>query len=150
MSEHEPCPEGIVYLEFGKNTFECRAETTAVYVHGAADRAFDHIFLQVETPENEEQGGVAFFRECIENFDEVLGYMRQRSFEFIENEKVSNFDHEMYLAYFGREPQPAVIPEPEMPYITPRQNRIVEFLGYLLENEILKPDDFNGEGALYI
>lgn len=34
--------------------------------------------------------------------------------------------------------------------ITPRQEKLVSFVGWLLEEELLKPDDFIGEGELVL
>jgi hypothetical protein len=57
-------------------------------------------------------------------------------------------DRQVYISKYG-EPQPA--PKPlESHDITPRQEHIVEFMHYLLENEKLAIEDFDGEGEVII
>lgn len=147
MSEQEPDRRRNIIIIFGETQYECSPENTAIYLHEGFDKHYDHIFLIENTNPDEEEAGVAFFRELIENFDEVVGFMRDREYSFVEKESVANFDKEMYRHYFGRDP---LVPEPTPLELTPRQERVVEYLGHLLETEGLVAGDFLGEGDLHI
>lgn len=147
MNEHEPRQDPEVTISFGETEYSCTPENTSIYTHGALHRDYDHIFLVQNDNPDEEQAGVAFFRETIENFDEVMDMMHQRNFSFVDKEVVSNFDKEMYQAYFGRDPKPAELPTSPL---TPRQEKMVSFLAYALEHDQLAPKDFTGTGDLYL
>lgn len=146
MSERMPDNREVI-LKFENAEVRLHPDTTTVYVHEGFDSAYDHVFYVPETDPEKEQIGHPFFREKIENFDEVLGFMRERGYTFITNEDASNFDKEMYRDIIGRDP---LLPEPETYELTPRQERLVEYLGYVLETEQLVATDFEGTGDLYI
>ena len=105
MSEIQPENYNI-YITFGQTTYECTPDNTSVYTHEGDDKDYDHIFLVESTDPEEAEAGVAFFRETISNFDDVIELMRQRNYSFVEKETVSNFDREMYHAYFGKDHLP--------------------------------------------
>lgn len=137
MSEHLHHDEENVYLEFQSTEFECTPEATCVYLHEGAHQVFDHIFIQHQNDPNEPDAGIAFFRESLENFDETVEMMRERGFAFVEKDLVSNFDKEIYVAYFGHEPDlySHLVKQYEL---TDRHERLVKHFG---ETMLAMPDD---------
>lgn len=134
MSEQEPSGE-YLFLQFGDKKFECIPERTSIFIHGPAHRDYDHIFIvqDIEGNEPEDEAGYAFFREVVGNFDEFVGELRKRNYTFVEKEEVSNFDKEMYQAYFNRDPLPIVEELPRYE-LTDRLEELVQKFGRALTN----------------
>jgi hypothetical protein len=57
-------------------------------------------------------------------------------------------DKQVYISKYGEPEPPPKLIEPQD--LTPRQLHVVEFMHYLLENEKLAIEDFDGEGELTI
>lgn len=130
MSERKP-EEDNVYIEFNNVSFECTQEGTSVYLHEGAHSVYDHIFVEHQNDPEEEEAGIAIFREMVENFDETVQLMRDRNFSFVEKPEASNFDQEMYVSYFGHAPLTTEAP----PYaLTERLEELVHHFGQTLLN----------------
>lgn len=146
MSESEPEQDPharSVFLEFGDTSYELTPETTCIYLHEGDDIGYDHIFMEVETDPEQEAAGVAFFRECIGNFDEVVGFLRDRDYAFVEKQTVSNFDKEMYHNYFGQDHYPPNIYRVPTYELTDRHERLIRAFGEALLNI---PEDLFWDG----
>jgi hypothetical protein len=148
MSEQEP-RRRPVDLRFGERVVRCEWHNTTLFIHGEADQKYDHIFLvQNPNPEEAEEGFV-YFRQQFPQFDSLLDMFRHEGYTFIEKETVTDGDREVYEKHYGEdEPEPA--PEVVFEELTPRQNRRVAYLAYLLDQNYLTANDFNIEGDVLI
>lgn len=126
----------------------CTPEDTTAYLHNLLPKA-DHLWVQEDTDPDSENKGVPLFRQQISNFNEILEYMKANGYSIIEPESgiPSDSDLAMYHRFLARLP---IEPEPEHEPLTPRKERLISFLGYLLASEQLAPSDFDGDGELFI
>lgn len=143
MNEQEPRPR----FTFGE--YEATPENSMIFLHHDPEHhKYDHVFIQLEG--DEEDLGAYGFRpldpEKSEKWEQYVLMMMESGWHdnVIWQDKVSNFDREVYERHHP--PQIEIIPQD----LTPRQERIVSYLGHLLESEILTANDFHGEGDLYI
>jgi len=156
MSEHEQHPEiptPMVRLELPNGqSWDSTAKNTLVYLHDKGKK-YDHLFIQNED-ENEESDdrvmGLYVFRQDLSDFDSVVSYMRNNGFGVIEKETVAEPDKRNF-----RQDNPlpfaATVVDVSPRYeLTLRQERFIELFRYLMDNDRIKPEDFDGRGDLYI
>lgn len=138
--EKEKKPKGF-YIEIFGTRLDCHPGNTSAYLY--EDQQFDHLFYQ--TGENEHGlTGYHIWREMLEDgFDNVAKYMIKNGYEVDSLIAPDPTDLE---AYYQRYPN-KLIKEKEL---TPRQERLVGFMSYLLNNGHFDPDTFNHQGEIYI
>lgn len=136
-------PKRIVFtLEaFGKE-HECTPDNTLAIVHDDPHAAYNCI---VHEPEGQEP--FVIFKESMSNFDDVLEYMTEHAYPVTLQKTVAYTLKGLYLDAFGRDPYHK---EVELKRLTPRQERLVSFLVYLLDKDHLTPEEFKGNGDLFI
>lgn len=145
--ENEPRRGGF-RLEFDNGVkFDCYPDNTMVFTH-ALEPYGDHLFIYVTDENNEVTDGNYVFRKQIDNWDETMEMMRQRGYTFIEAEdgRLREHDREAYEEFLFKS-KPEKLPESTL---TPRQERLAQFVAYLLLHEKLAVEDFDGEGDLML
>ena len=149
--EREPQQPKRYVIEYAGTRYELSKENTVLYLHTENPKV-DHFYIQFEEDDNQVVGHFGW-RERYENFDEMIKNLIQIGCNQVIKPQPTDYDLEQYKERFGCLPQ-ATQPEnaPELNYnpLTPRQERMASFLGYLLANEHLTAGDFDGDGALYI
>lgn len=151
--EQEPNPEPRLHrfrLEFDTGVeLHCNPTNTMGFLHSNEPNG-DHIFVFSQDDPNEEPDGHPVFRQQLTNFDEIMGTMRRHGYTIIDSENgyLTDNDRHMYNMFIAANPHFA----PKLPEydLTPRQERIADFVAYLLLNERLTADDFRGSGDLLI
>jgi len=154
MSEQEPRQDQPMFrLSFATGIeLLCNYHNTEAYLH-TEEPAGDHLYHKAEEPEN----SMYVFREQIPNFDEILEYMRKNNFDITQRNTLDEQDRKAFRKYrelafkaqkkAEKQQQKMENPNP----LTPRQERLVAFMGHLLEKEHLTAWDFEeGDGELYI
>lgn len=143
------------YLEFDGQRYVMGPDNTVLYLH-ANNPSADHFYVQFEDDEDGEQRGHYGWRELHgEQFDEMVINLIQIGCQQVLKNDPSHFDIEQYMARFGSQPisQPDMskpAPEIEPLNLTPRQNNLANYLGYLLLHGHITADEFNGVGDLHI
>lgn len=149
--EQEPQnPINVFRLEFNTGQeIVCHRQNTSAFLH--SEEPFgDHLFVHTPAIDDEPERGDYVFREQISNFDYLVGRMAVSDWVIIQSDKLTDDDREAYdefLALKGRNVEQA---EKKRSELTPRQDRLVSFLGYLLQNDHLIANDFKGQGDLLI
>jgi hypothetical protein len=143
--EREPNQEPLVFNIDG-DEFLATPQNAIAFTHPTEEAQYDHVFLFNTEPDDDEEvtEGMFVWRTFIEDFDAVVEMMRDRNYTIVEQSVTEN-DREAYERCFT---PPFVMPE--RLELTPRQEQRVAFLGYVLMNNHLVPDDFVGAGDLYI
>lgn len=149
-NENEPKPKRY-YLEFEGERYVMGPENTILYLH-SENPAADHFYVQFEDDDNGEQRGHYGWRELHSQFDEMILNLIQVGCQQILKQEPNRFDIEQYQARFGSLPMSKPEPAPEMKPLdlTPRQNNLANYLGYLLLHGHITADEFNGVGDLHI
>jgi hypothetical protein len=149
--EREPQHPKRYVIEYDGTRYELAPTNTIIYLH-TDQPTIDHFYVQFED-DGEEVKGHFGWREKYEKFDEMIQNLIQIGCSQVIKTLPTQFDLEQYKERFGHLPQATQPQEaPELKYnpLTPRQERMASFLGYLLNREHLNADDFRGDGALYI
>lgn len=146
--EQEPRQLGPFRLEFDTGQeIVCHRGNTAAFIH--SEEPFgDHLFIRVPAIDDQPETGHYVFREQVTNFDEIVGRMSVSDWSIITAERLEDGDREAYEEFIAR--KEANLKRMEERKLTLRQNNTVAYLGYLLLNEHLTPDDFTGTGELFI
>lgn len=168
MSEREPKrPE--YYGNYNGERVYFNPDNTIVYLHKETPGA-DHLFVVMdeEGVEPPEQSGFYVWRALHKDvFDKMAEDLLADGCNLVAVDKVSDFDasnlaKEVEEIPTGLQPlingegyisNPEVKPtykEPEYHELTPRQERTMHFLAYLLQNDRLMPEDFELDGELYL
>ena len=140
--ENEKPKYAKFYLEAGNENLECVPENTYCFLY--EDTKYDHIYHKIEDTED---GYIGYYiwREMLgEQFDVLAKYMIDAGYVVDNCDELDKTDME---AYYRAYPDEISLPQREL---TPRQERTVSFLAYILENGHLTPDDFTAEGELQI
>lgn len=142
----EPRPKSF-WLEIGGQRLICTPENTQAYLY--EDPTFDHIFHITSVTRDGIMNGYHIWRPMVgnEGFDNLVKFMINNQYEVESLTEPDNNDRQAFVNKYGEPEKPKLL-EPHD--ITPRQEHVVEFLHYLLENEKLAIEDFNGEGDLRI
>jgi hypothetical protein len=139
MMEREPeIPKFI--LNIGEEKVVCTPENTLAFLY--EDEQYDHIF-HITKQENDMMYGFHIFRHLLGNdFDILVRRMIDGGYAVSNEEEISESDLEAY--------KKSLPVEAHYQDLTPRQERLVEFLAYILDKEHLVAEDFNGKNELYI
>ena len=140
--ENEKPKYAKFYLEAGDENLECVPENTYCFLY--EDTKYDHIYHKIEETED---GYIGYYiwREMLgEQFDVLAKYMIDAGYVVDNCDELDKTDME---AYYRAYPDEISLPQREL---TPRQERTVSFLAYILEKERLTADDFNGSNDLHI
>lgn len=140
--ENEKPKYAKFYLEAGNENLECVPENTYCFLY--EDTKYDHIYHKIEDTED---GYIGYYiwREMLgEQFDVLAKYMIDAGYVVDNCDELDKTDME---AYYRAYPDEISLPQREL---TPRQERTVSFLAYILEKERLTADDFNGSNDLHI
>lgn len=127
-------------LEIGNQRFICTAENTFGYLY--TNTEYDHVFIKT----NEDNGsmyGFHIFRHLMgDQFDKMIKKMIKNGFEVYSEDEPSEVDMEAY-----NKSKPA---ELETHEVSQRGECKINFLRYLLENDLLTDEDFHGNNELFI
>lgn len=127
-------------LEIGNQRFICTAENTFGYLY--TNTEYDHVFIKT----NEDNGtmyGFHIFRHLMgDQFDKMIKKMIKNGFEVYSEDEPSEIDMEAY-----NKSKPA---ELETHEVSQRGENKINFLKFLLENDLLTDEDFNGDGEMYL
>ena len=136
MSEKEP---QLPYfsLDIGTEILICTPENTLAYLY--EDNRYDHIFYMTRQEEDRMMGYRIFRHLMPEQFDRVVMKMINDGYVVSNEEEIDEVDLDAYKNSLPKDPE-----------ISPRQQRLVDFLAYILDKEHLTAEDFNGKGELYI
>jgi hypothetical protein len=155
--EQEPTP--IVRFNMEDGEYEATPQNALVFLHSEeADKEYDHVFIfKDDIPEDKDWErldeedeeatleGWFIWRRNAPEFEKAVQFMRDRGFTVIELEHVSDGDMEAYTRAFGN-PENTI----QTYELTPRQEVRTNFLKHLLDRDLLVPDDFKGDGDLFI
>lgn len=148
MNEREPEPKPF-YLEHNGIKYECRPDNTAASIHAHEFNLYDCI-LHIHNTEDGETHIIPVFREQMGAFDAVINIMRNRGYQVYPTDEPTDYDKELYFDTFGRDPYHNPNHIEEKSTLTPRQERIIHYLSYLLEHDHITPNDFKGDGEMFI
>lgn len=140
MYEREPTKDPHFFIDIGEKKLECRPENTLGFLY--EENKYDHIFFIVENEEETMQGFFIFRATLGPKFDEVIYYMINNGYEVENCEELTENDYNAYIGAFGAE-----LPTHE---VSQRGENKIAFLKYILDQELLIADDFNGNSELFI
>lgn len=147
--EHNPI--NIFRLEFNTGQeIVCHRNNTSAFLHSEEPYG-DHLFVHTPAIDDEPERGDYVFREQISNFDYLVGRMAVSDWVIIQSDKLTEDDREAYEEFQALKSKNVEQAEKKASELTPRKERLVSFLGYLLLHDHLTADDFNkGTGPLYL
>lgn len=152
--EREPLqPLPFFRLELADGTeFHCNPQNLRVFLHSDKPE-YDHLF-PFEVEDDNIIKGHYIFREQIGHFDELIDRLSISGYVFHEKDVPTDDDIEAYDEFQALKQRNILLQQAarqEGAYnLTPRQERLADFVAYLLLHEHLSADDFNGSGELYI
>lgn len=131
MSERLPQPEEQPVFSFELNgiRFEMTPNNSAAFLH-TEEPEFDHLYY------TQDGGWMQLYRRSVANFDEVAEFMDNAGYEVHTEAFATQQDKTLYFETFGY---------PEIPTreLTPREEKHLKFAKYLLDMELVTPEDFN-------
>ena len=135
-------------LEIGNHRLICTPDNTNAYLY--EDPTYDHIFYITNKDEDGVLGGYHIWRPMLGNeFDEVVKYMINSGYEVESLTEPDDNDKGAFFQRYPNEPQePIKLLEPKE--LTPRVERRVAFLGYLLMNDLITQEEWEREGDIVI
>ncbi len=140
MIEREPTKEPRFWLNIGETNLECTPANTLAYLH--QDPKHDYLFYIIEQDEDTMNGHHIFRSQLKEQFDKVLSRMERDGYNIIDEEDLVDGD---LRAYYRAHPEEYPTHE-----VTQRGENKIAFLKYILDQELLIADDFNGNSELFI
>lgn len=149
MSEKEPEKKKVYTITFvGGEKAHCTSENTAVFYFTKAPN-HNHIFISL----GEKRGMFLWQRELVEKHGYEVWQKMTNDLQDIDcivqfDNYPAEADMVAYRTRFADEIE-RLSSEPEEP-LTERQERFVGYFAYLLENEGITPDDFNGKGEILV
>lgn len=158
---NEEQPETRYYVEYNGDKIYFTKENTIVYMHSECAEV-DHFYLTLDDGSDDEGRAIGhygwrrYYREqgAEDLFNEMMLHFTAIGCSRVLKAQASEFDLEQYKQRFGELPeqpaQPTEFTEPELHELTPRQERTMHFLAYLLQNDRLMPEDFELDGELYL
>lgn len=145
--EKQPNPEENRYfLDVDGEQYYMTPENSFAYLH-KAEPWYDHIFVQLPPNDEGQEMGTFIWRLKQENFDEMLEYLYGKGMEHFIGTTVSDFDKRVFEEAGLKAP---TVKEPEHYELTPRQERLAQFMAYILMTEQLNAAEFEGSGDLHI
>ena len=140
--ENDPSKIKII-IETGGVNYELTPDNTVGSIHQEENETYDYILHVTDAGDP-----FIFFRESMSNFDDVIEFMLHNKYMVNLENDVKDLTKDFYLRTYGRDPSHKThLTEREL---TPRQEKLVDFLAYILEKDHLLPDDFKGDGDLRI
>ena len=140
MGELQPNPQPIK-IEIDGEEFELYPHNTAGFMHPNELNHYDCVVHAGETP-------LILFRHNIEDFDDLISAMEVMHFKVEDVEEPNATIIEMYERF--KPGKQIELFSDDSGDLTPRQEKKVAYLRHLLVNDHLTPDDFSGDGDLYI
>ncbi len=145
--EQESIPKFYIETPNGIR-FECTPENTIAFVF-SEEPQYNGIFIH-EEDKNGEVTGNCFWEESFPNFDQLIEWMLGYEYQVIKTDKAGEPIKEAYRQQHNRpeaseEFVATVVDNDPDKHLTPRQGRRVDFLGYILEHDLLTADDFYSE-----
>jgi hypothetical protein len=155
-------PDFMIELDDGEE-FECNIFNTVGLTHNESDKVYDAVIVLdgdyiiwdddgeplIDNDGLDENGrlhGTVLFRQQMPEFDETIDFMKGMGYVMLEADKARRFIKDEYDKVFDI----TEVEEPEAQELTPRQEKLVRFLGYILEKEQLTAEGFTGKGDLFI
>lgn len=139
MTEREPRPIEF-YIDIGDKHLICTPENTKAYMH--ENPKHDYLFYIVEQDDDIMRGHHIFRDMLKEQFDTIIGRMARYNYDIIDEDGLVGADLE---AYYFQYPDELKLETFE---ISERKQHHIDFLHYLLENDLLEVEDFEGEGEV--
>ena len=137
--EQEPQSPKFV-IDTGKEKLICTPENTMAFLY--EDEQYDHLFYIASQTEDSWQGYHIFRHVLGEQFNALVMRMINEGYAVNNEDEITETDLD---AYNRSKPK-----ELEVHEVSQRGENKIAFLGYLLVNEYLTADDFNGENEMYI
>ena len=164
MSEVNPFEyqEGdpVFKMDFTNAKLYLHPKNTFIYEYSKQIEG-DHIFIAHDLKDGEVMG-YYMFRKMLEEagvempWNKLVTNLGEMGCRLFNLEYMDEADQAMYEKHFGTKPER--IPEtPETPEVrkpletfdvTPRKERVISYLGHLLEYEHILPEDFHTEGGV--
>lgn len=126
------------HLEINGERFECTPNNTIAIIHPEELKDYDCLIVKIDDDPK------LMFRESCEGFDDCVEIMLHNDYLVEVQDVPSDIVKQIYLNQFGRDAKH------KTKELTMRQERRIDFLAFLLEGGHLTPEDFNGNGELYI
>jgi hypothetical protein len=141
MIEREP-KEPTLHFKLGEEIVDSTPHNTILFIHNnETEEKFDHVFI-FNPDEEDSKEGYFVFRQGVDDFDSLAEHMQETGFTIIQYDESHLNDR---LAYYRVYP-----PEDNPKDLTPRQEKRVEYLGYLLASDLLTPEMFETPGELFL
>lgn len=129
-SNHERPGEGARFsFSIGGREFNCDASNTNAYLHDEQPQ-YDHLYIR--------DAGYLFRRQMT-NFDAIAEFMENNGYHVNRATGATMQDFQAYHKIFGYDPIPP------LDELTPRREKQVQFAKYLLDQEIVNAEDFDGD-----
>ena len=146
--EKQPKKQPDMLIEIGNKQLHCTPENTFGYLY--EDPRFDHLFYVTEQNKDGSLNGYHLWRPMLDDmFDDAIYHMIETGYEVESLVEPDENDREAFFAKYKNEPQVPIKPL-ETKELTPRQEPLVSFMGYLIKEGHLDPADFNHEGEIYL
>lgn len=129
---------------FDGEMYDCTPDNTFMFKH-TREPQYDHFlaFKKDEKDSRSSERSRVFWRNSIDHFDQIVEWMNEHGFRFVETEFAKDEEKDFYTLYEHVQEAVATVADydPDV-HLTSRQEREVKFLGYLLDNEIILPKNF--------
>lgn len=151
MSNPEKFPP-TYNVQFNNGLVKCHRQNTSIWTFTEAV-GFDHVFIDTSDNRHAAQAIYVFEKEMLEvegldKWHQLLQGLARVGCETYIDKEPCEADLEIYAKKFGTVPIiGATLPTHDL---TPRQEAHVTYFRQVLEQDILTPQDFYGEGALEI
>ena len=158
MNPLEKQPEDEVFtITFVDTPIDCHKRNTFLYEFNRQPEG-DHIFIAQDIDEDDMVIGAFLWRLEVEKrhdrstWNTIYSNLLDIGCRERRNEVMDETDIAAFQRYAGRLPvlQEVEIIEPEPIELTPRQDNKVNWLGYLLKNELITPPDFGTAGGVIL
>jgi len=137
-------------LNYNQGVLKCHRNNTTLYTFSEQPEG-NHIFIVYGYEANGLCGSIIWEQMYRNNnskkFEQLKALLIKARCPELEYPYMSLADACAFESTFKRLPD---LIEPKMHAITPRQELRLSFFGHLLENNVLKPDDFLATGDLHI
>jgi hypothetical protein len=146
--EKQPNPEESRYfLEVDGEPYYMTPQNSFAYLH-RIDKWGDHIFVTLPPDANGQELGAFIWRRKQKNFNEMLRYLTERGMEVYQGATLSDFDRQAFIDAGMKPPE---IKEPQRFELSPRQEKLAQFMAYILLTERMSAEEFSEiEGDLPI
>ncbi len=138
-NEQEPIKHILIETPEG-GRFECTPDNTTVFRY-SDEPQYDMLFIQQQR-EDDTVDRVCFWREFLPSFDQAVEWMSHHQYLIIEGDIAPDSIKQLYQKH---EQKKALQQQPDL---APSEEHHVGFLRYLLEHNLLTPDDFENEDTI--